>query len=160
MNISISGVAGMKDAVIASGIKTFIENLGFGIAIEVGMGELPATTPAAPIAAPTAEPEPAAATPKKRKYALRKTVAKPVKAAQKRTPVASAPSGGADPRGTRRDAVRGALSATTGKNYYQLETELKATWPELDRSMISTIVCQLAKGGECEQVEGKWRLCK
>ena len=157
MNITISGVEGMKDAVIASGIKTFIENLGLGIAIEVGT--VAAAAPPAVIDLPVAA---------KRVYAKRVAQPKPIekavkkvpKTAQKRPVAAPAAVGGADARGTRRDAVRAALSATTPKNYYQLEQELKPVWPELDRSMISTIVCQLAAGGECVQEDGKWRLCK
>ena len=125
----------MRNAVIAHGLQYMLESLDLGLTV-TGVIDPPAE-PVAP------EPKAVAAAPVKkvRRYALPapapKAAAKPVKAVA------------ADSRGSIRDAVRATLTAS-GKNIVQIVNEVQRTFPEKNRDYVGTVLCQLAKGGECE----------
>jgi hypothetical protein len=146
MNISITEVSGLKDTILAAGIKTILD--GIGLPVNVGQtGTLPVAETPAKVIVHTPAPK---ATKQK---ALPAPAPKP-----KRVPTSDGRHAGpTDPRGSIRDAVRAALN-TTGKDIVTMTQEVQRTFPEKNRDYIGTVLCQIAKGGECELGEdGKWR---
>jgi hypothetical protein len=57
----------------------------------------------------------------------------------------------ADARGSRRDACRAALAKNTnGATIESIVHEVQKTFPEMNRTDVGTVLCQLSKVGECE----------
>jgi len=158
MNIAITEVSGLKEAILAAGIKTLLEAVEIPVNVRQD-GVVPAAPAAASIVADVpAEPlTRASRIPSKKAKSVVKQLAPP--------PAKSEPASGPsptvgnlpDPRGSIRDAVRRALS-TSGKDIITMVQAVQRTFPEKNRDYIGTVLCQLAKGGECELGDdGKWR---
>lgn len=146
MNITISAIDGLKEAVLASGIKELLQGMDDGICVSIEKREaLPQSAPAAP-AMPVEAP----------KRRGRKPRAKAAPAPVKRAPAAYATSGGASGTGTIRDAVRAAIG--NGADIETVTQQVQRTFPDKTRNYVGIVLMQLSKGGECELGDdGKWR---
>jgi hypothetical protein len=154
MKIAITEVSDAKEGLIALGLKALLVSAGMEAPSVSTAGVFSAALAQADhVPAPPALPAPAAA-PAKGKYKARGVTKPAAKKAPKRTPAPTAPT---DSRGTRRDAIRAALAK--GPAPIEIMTaRAQATFPEMTRTDVGTVLCQLSKTGECELGDDRnWR---
>lgn len=148
MKITITEIAN-QEFLMALGVQALLSRMGIGVDLpgHPGVSEMLAPTVVAPVPL-AALPTPAAA-PRARRTPAPKPKPKP-----KAKAFAAA---SADPRGSKRDAIRAALRGEA-KTIEQIIARVQKTFPELNRDYIGTVLCQLSKAGECSLGDDKlWR---